>query len=45
LIADNSKARALLDWTPGIDLDEGLGRTISWTERNLGLFKTALYTV
>lgn len=30
LIADNGRARALLDWRSSIDLDEGIRRTLSW---------------
>ena len=30
LVADMSRARSLLNWTPKIDLDEGLALTIEW---------------
>jgi dTDP-glucose 4,6-dehydratase len=30
LVADTSKARTLLGWTPSVGLDQGLSRTIDW---------------
>lgn len=30
LLADATRARTMLDWTPEVDLDEGLQRTIDW---------------
>jgi GDP-D-mannose 3',5'-epimerase len=33
--ADTKKAKALLGWTPKIDLDEGLRRTYNWIEEML----------
>lgn len=30
LVADNARARALLDWRPSINLDEGISRTLKW---------------
>ncbi len=35
LVSDNSRARAVLGWTPEISLSEGLERTISWFKENL----------
>lgn len=32
---DNSKAKTLLDWEPLVDIDEGLKRTIEYTEKML----------
>jgi nucleoside-diphosphate-sugar epimerase len=45
LLADSSKARRLLGWSPETDFDEGLGRTIAWVERFLSLYKTEIYNV
>jgi nucleoside-diphosphate-sugar epimerase len=35
-VPDIGKARALLDFAPKVDLEEGLQRTIAWYRRNLG---------
>jgi nucleoside-diphosphate-sugar epimerase len=32
--ADISKAKRLLDWTPQIDFEEGLDRTVDWYREN-----------
>jgi NAD dependent epimerase/dehydratase len=45
LVADCSKARELLGWTPQIGFEDGLRRTISWIERFLHLYKTDVYNV
>jgi NAD dependent epimerase/dehydratase len=45
LIADRSKAKALLGWEPVIDLDEGLRRTIQWIEGFLSVYKPEIYNV
>jgi NAD dependent epimerase/dehydratase len=45
LIADNSLARELLDWSPQVSLDEGLARTIEWVRGNLHRFRTDRYGV
>jgi nucleoside-diphosphate-sugar epimerase len=37
-IADNSKAKRLLDWEPRTDLNQGLLRTIDWFRENLHLY-------
>ncbi len=34
-LPDIAKARSLLDWTPRVGPDEGLGRTIAWFKREL----------
>ena len=31
---DGSKGRALLGWSPGVGLDEGIARTVRWLEEN-----------
>jgi len=33
---DITRARALLDWEPRVDVDEGLARTIDWFRQVLG---------
>jgi NAD dependent epimerase/dehydratase len=43
LLADNSKAKRLLDWSPKITLDEGLQKTIEWIRENLSLFQSSGY--
>jgi nucleoside-diphosphate-sugar epimerase len=36
--ANNSKSKAMLDWTPQIDLTQGVGRTIEWQRFNTKKF-------
>ena len=43
LCADNTKAKALLDWEPKVSLDKGLGLTFEWISNNLNKFKTDRY--
>jgi NAD dependent epimerase/dehydratase len=38
LLADPSRAKALLGWTPRIDLDAGLDKTIAWLRDNQDRF-------
>jgi nucleoside-diphosphate-sugar epimerase len=38
--ADISKARALLEWEPLIDLEEGLARSVDWYQRNRDWLKS-----
>jgi NAD dependent epimerase/dehydratase len=45
LLADTTKAKELLDWTPEVDLDEGLRRTIDWMTGSLGEYKPSVYNV
>lgn len=45
LLADNSKARSLLGWSPRHDLKAGLAQTIPWVERNLERYRPSVYTV
>jgi NAD dependent epimerase/dehydratase len=45
LVADVTKAKALLGWTPETDLDEGLQRTIDWLTGSLGEYKPTIYNV
>lgn len=45
LRGDNQKARTLLDWTPTVDLDEGLRRTVAWMRAHPGLYDPTSYEV
>jgi NAD dependent epimerase/dehydratase len=45
LCADNSKAKNLLRWEPGVELEEGLVRTAEWFGKNLDGYKEAIYNV
>lgn len=45
LVADVSKARALLDWEPHVDLDEGLRRTVEWMTGALDQYRPETYAV
>lgn len=45
LLADNSKARALLGWEPKIALREGLEKTIRWLRDHKEFYRTGTYTV
>ena len=43
LLADNSKARQVLAWSPQVDLREGLSRTISWIREHLDFYHIGHY--
>ena len=45
LVADCSKAERLLGWTPAVDFDEGLRRTIAWMTGALANYKVTIYNV
>lgn len=45
LIADSTKARAMLGWEPRISLEEGLEQTISWLQENRGKYRFDAYAV
>ena len=45
LLADNSKAKKLLGWTPRVSLDAGLSRTIAWISQHLDLYRPGVYQV
>lgn len=45
LLADASRAREILKWTPAVDLEEGLRRTIAWLESNLDKYRPEAYAV
>ena len=43
LLSDNTKARESLGWTPTIDLEEGLTRTIAWISDHLDRYRIGTY--
>ena len=45
LISDNRLAREDLDWSPQVDLHEGLQRTIEWISKNLDLYRPNQYQI
>ena len=45
LLADNSHAASILGWTPEVDLDEGLSRTIQWFTSNQAGYRPDVYNV
>lgn len=45
LVSDNSKAKRLLGWSPATSPEDGLRKTISFVERNIGLYRPSEYTV
>ena len=45
LLADNSKAKKLLNWQPKYTIDEGLKITIDWISKNLDKYKVDIYNV
>lgn len=45
LLADNSKARRLLGWSPQVSLEAGLKETIAWMGNNLEAYKTGIYNI
>lgn len=45
LLADNRKAKKMLNWKPKTSLDDGLQITIDWIRENLDFYKTSLYNI
>ncbi len=45
LLADNSKAKKVLNWQPKYTIDEGLKITIDWISKNLDKYKVDIYNV
>lgn len=45
LISDNRRAARLLGWTPRVDLDDGLRRTIDYVAANLSTYRVDRYNI
>lgn len=45
LLADNRKAKDLLNWTPQYNFRDGLAQTVEAIEASLGQYKTGIYNV
>lgn len=45
LLADAGKAKALLNWTPRISLEEGIDATVAWIRENMNLYRVDDYAV
>jgi NAD dependent epimerase/dehydratase len=45
LWCDNTKAKELLGWVPGISFDEGLRKTVEWISDNTNIYKPELYNI
>jgi dTDP-glucose 4,6-dehydratase len=45
LLADATLAKSLLGWEPGVDLEEGLRRTILWLGENRSRYRAGVYAV
>jgi len=43
LLSDNSLARERLGWSPNVNLDDGLERTIAWVRENLSHYRVGIY--
>jgi len=43
LLSDNTKARETLGWTPTVELEEGLERTIAWISDHLDRYRIGIY--
>lgn len=43
LLSDNSRARQVLGWQPGVSFEEGLTHTIDWIRANLAAFQPGIY--
>ena len=43
LISDNSKARSVIKWTPQVNVDEGLTRTVKFVSENMIKYKSDIY--
>ena len=45
LVADNTRASALLGWTPRVDLEVGLELTVAWMRKNLNFYRPGTYVL
>lgn len=45
LVADNSRAKELLGWSPHFTLDKGLRATVDWIRTNLSVYRAEEYSI
>ncbi|MFA6357063.1 MAG: NAD-dependent 4,6-dehydratase LegB [Candidatus Omnitrophota bacterium] len=45
LMADNTKAKRILNWAPEYSLEKGLKMTIEWFKKNKDIYKSEIYNV
>ena len=45
LMADNIKAKKILNWSPEYNLERGLKKTIAWFKENQGAYKPDIYNI
>jgi dTDP-glucose 4,6-dehydratase len=45
LLADNTRARTVLGWSPAMSLEEGLERTIAWMQTHLERYRPDVYVL
>lgn len=45
LIADNAKAKQILNWAPKYSLEKGLKKTIEWFKKNKHIYKPEIYNI
>lgn len=43
LLSDNRKAKRLLDWSPTVDIKQGLQKTVDWIAEHLDLYRPGRY--
>lgn len=45
LLANNTLAHQVLQWTPAVSLEDGLDKTIAWIKDNLGKYRPDVYNI
>lgn len=45
LLGDNTKIKALTNWSPQYSFEEGIKETIAWLKENLDSYKTDIYNI
>jgi len=45
LMADNNKAKKILNWVPKYSLEKGLKKTIEWFKKNKNIYKNEIYNI
>ena len=45
LLADNTKAKQILNWVPKYTLEKGLKKTIEWFKKNKNIYKAEIYNI